>query len=166
MRRPILSSNWQRRALQLLTLAVALTSVACDNDVNLPTPTQPIRPFPPIGDRSLQISGSLTTIDGSCLAATILFDGQELAGGRSECLDPSGCAALDLSASTASVAGSHTVSFMVLEQSPKKVDYLADGTVLVTRNGLSLGGVVMKLGPKRSTLRQGDSVTFDVVFRD
>jgi len=160
------SSRSASRALQVVLWAAVLILAACDNDVNF-SPTAPDwPPVTPVGERSLQISGSLTAERGSCLEATILFDGVELAGARSVCPNPSGCATQTLSAVTQSSSGRHTISFQVLDQSAAAVEYLAQGEVLVTRNALGLGGVRIGLGPELATLRPGESVSFEVLFSD
>lgn len=155
------------RALPVLVWAVAaLTLIACDNDVTF-SPTAPrFPPIEPVGDRTLQIDGTLTAERGTCLRATVLFDGKELAGARAACPEAGGCAELALAARTISTSGRHTISFMVLDQSAAAVEYLARGNVLVTRDGVSLGGVNLDLGPQSATLRRGESVTFEVVFTD
>lgn len=154
------------RALQALVWAAALLLVACDNDVHF-SPTAPRWPNDSlVGDRSLQISGSLTAEGGSCLEATILYDGVELAGARARCHDPGGCAELELAATSRTRAGRHTISFRVLAQSAEVVEYLGRGELLVTREGLSLGGARIHLGPERATLRAGESLDFEVSFVD
>lgn len=166
MKRATFSRRSASRALQVVLCAAVLTLAACDNDVNF-SPTAPDwPPVTPVGERSLQISGSLTAEPGSCLEATILFDGVELAGARSVCPEPGGCATLTLTAVTSSSSGWHTISFQVLDQSAAAVEYLAQGEVLVTRDGLGLGGVRMGLGPELATLRPGESVSFEVLFSD
>lgn len=156
-----------RRALQILVWFAALTLTACDSSVNF-SPTAPRWPDinGPVAERSLLITGTLTSDVGGCLEATVLYDGFELPGARTVCADPNGCAELRLEATAFSETGHHTVSFQVLEQAAAEVEYLAQGQVLVTRDGLNLGGVRMGLGPERATLRRGDSITFDIEFRD
>lgn len=155
-----------RRALPMLVWAAALTLVACDNSVNF-SPTEPrYTDFPPVGERTLQVSGSLTAEAGSCLEATVLYDGVELPGARAICSDPRGCAELELAAVTRTGSGRHTISFQVLDQSAEVVEYSVRGEVLVTREGLALGGVKISLGPTSATLRPGEIVTFDVLFTD
>ena len=117
--------------------------------------------------RTLEIVGSLKADSGSCVEATILYDGEELMGARTACADGSGCTQLELSALARSASGRHTISFQVLRQSAEAVDYFADGTIRVSRVDLTLGTTVtVALKPIRATLRSGESVTFDVDFRD
>lgn len=98
--------------------------------------------------------------------ATILYDGRELAGARTTCPHPGGCAELELAVTTPTTAGHNTASLRMLRQSEDAMDYVAMGTVLVSREDLSLKGVVIDLSSTHATLRAGDSVTFDLHFRD
>jgi len=170
MKKVTFASGPARRALQVLIWAAALTVLACDNDVNF-NPTAP--PFPNLmawpdvttagAGRNLEIVGSLTAEQGSCLAATVLYDGEELAGARAVCSKASGCAKLELRADVRSTAGRHTISFQVLNQSAEHVDYVAEGRVLVFREGIALVTTI-SLEPTRATLRPGQSVRFEVEF--
>jgi hypothetical protein len=166
MKRATLSRRSVSRTLQVVLWATASLLAACDNDVNF-SPTAPAwPPVTPVGERSLQISGSLTAERGSCLEATVLFDGVELEGARTVCPDRGGCATLTFAAVTSSGAGRHTISFQVLDQTATTVEYLAQGEALITRDGLGLGGVRIGLGPELATLRPGESVSFEVLFTD
>ena len=169
MTRATFLSNPARSALLVLFLAAALNVVACDNDVNI-SPTAPTFPnftFPNVTTagpgRSLEIRGSLTAHQGSCLEATILYDGRELEGARAVCREGPGCAKLELTADVLSTGGHHTISFQVLSQSSEVVDYVAEGSVLVSREGLPFL-MTIDLEPTRATLRPGESVNFDVDF--
>lgn len=171
MKRTGLSSEKGRRALRALgaVAAAALTTLACDNSMTFKAPTfpdWPDGPFSPPGLRTVQIHGVLEVADGTCLEATVLYDGRELAGARARCPEPSGCAQLELGATVRSEAGHHTISFQVLDQSRERVDYIAAGSVLVSREGLSLGGAAMPLGPAHARLEAGGAVDFEVVFTD
>lgn len=170
MKRNMFSSKPTRRALLVLVCAAALSVVACDNDVTF-SPTAPTFPnLQNIGNvttagpgRSLEIRGSLTAKQGSCLEATILYDGRELEGARAVCREGPGCAKLELTADVLSTGGHHTISFQVLSQSSEVVDYVAEGSVLVSREGIPFL-MTIDLEPTRATLRPGESVTFDVDF--
>jgi hypothetical protein len=117
--------------------------------------------------RTLEIVGSLTTEQGACVEATILFDGEELPGARAVCVQGRGCTELELTGLAHSANGRHTISFQVLRQSQEAIDYLAHGTVRVTRENLVLwDGVRLSLRPTRATLRSGESVTFDLELWD
>ncbi len=85
---------------------------------------------------------------------------------HASCPDVSGCAQLELTAAAHSASGHHPISFQVLRQSTEAVDSLAQGTALVSREGLSLPGVTIPLGPKHARLRAGGVVTFEIEFRD
>jgi len=155
-----------RRALRALVGVAALTGLACDNSMNF-SPTAPDWsdwPTSAAGTRNLQISGTLEIEGGACLEATVLYDGRELRGARSRCPQSPGCARLELEASTPSETGRHTISFQVLRQSQEVLDYVAEGTVRVSREGVALGGVAMSLGPKPARLEAGEAVSFEVEF--
>jgi hypothetical protein len=148
-------------------VAVAgLSGLACNNrtDITGPDLGEWEWPVGVPGTRSLQISGVLEIQDGAVLEATVLYDGQELAGARSRCPERSGCAELELEASVLSATGHHTISFQVLRQSQEVIDYRAEGTVLVTREDVNLGGVPIRLGPRHARLEAGGTVTFDIQF--
>jgi hypothetical protein len=166
MKRAIRSNRSAGRALLAVLGMAALALGACDASVNI-SPTEPRLPsYTALGDRNLEITGSLRAGQGACLEATVLYDGRELPGARAVCPDPAGCARLELAARTPTSSGRHTISFRVLDQSAEAVEYLARGGVLVTREGLSLGGVRIGLGPRSAALRSGESVDFDVHFGD
>lgn len=170
MKRTTFLSSPVRRAFLVLVLAAALTVVACDNEVNF-NPTAPtfsdLTTFPNATStgtsRSLEILGSLTSEQGSCLEATILYDGEELAGARAVCPDGSECAKVELTAEAQSTSGHHTISFQVLGQSAEAMDYVAEGRVLVSREGIPMV-MTIDLEPTRATMRSGESVTFEVDF--
>lgn len=166
MRTTNISKHPGRRVLWALVSVAALAAVGCSGKVSF-SPTAPEWPIPnPAGLRSLHISGSLTAADGSCLAATVLYDGQEIAGARTQCAEPAPCARFELEALTTSESGHHTVSFQVLQQSQPAIDYMVQGSVLVTRDNISLPGVRMPLRPTRATLRTGEVVTYEIDFSD
>jgi hypothetical protein len=152
-------------ALGVLVCAVALTTIACDTNVDI-SHSKPKWIKPISGDRGLEISGTLVAENGSCREATILYDDKELAGARAVCPDPSGCVSLTLDAVTRSRSGNHTISFQVLHQSQEVVDYLVEGSVILSDVDLGMGGFSIPLGPTRASLRTGDEVTFDIEFRD
>lgn len=154
-----------RWALGLSILAAALTAAAC-GDVNI-SPTEPDFSFSSdgVGIRSLQIAGSLTAENGTCLEATVLYDGKELPGSNVLCPDAAGCTAMDLAAVTTSAAGRHTISFKVLNQPLEATVYVAKVTVRVSREGLPFVLPISR-GPVRATLRAGESVTFEFNFVD
>ena len=164
MQRATFFHNPARRALRVLVWAAAMTVVGCDNEMNF-TPTAPTFPdFTPVNvGRNLEISGRLTAERGGCLEATILYDGEELPGARTQCSQPGGCATLELTAATHSTPGSHTIAFKVLRQSSDVVGYVADGWVQVNRVGLvTTASLPLKI--KRTTLRPGESVSYDIEF--
>ena len=111
------------RKLHFLLLAILLAGsvlVACDNQMNI-SPTVPT--FTEFhlqrrrAIRTLRISGSLVAEQGSCLKATILFNGVEIQGARSRCEDAQGCVDLELAGDIGTPAGHHTITFQVLRQS-------------------------------------------------
>jgi hypothetical protein len=164
MQRATYFSTRARRALPVLVCAAALTVGACDNDINF-TPTAPTFPdITPVNvGRNLEISGRLAAERGGCLEATVLYDGEELPGARTQCLRPGGCATLELTAATHSSPGSHTVAFKVLRQSPDAVSYVSDGWVQVSRVGLGTTAS-LPLKTTRTTLRPGESVSYEIEF--
>ena len=154
------------RVLQVMVWMALLTLVACKGEVNF-SPTAPqFSNIANVGIRTLEISANLVAERGSCLEATILYDGRELPGARTICPKSAGCTELEIAAVTPSVSGHHTISIQLLRQSLEVDDYLVEGTVLVTRAGLTMGGATIGLGPERTSLRSGESVTFDIAFRD
>jgi len=159
-------SNRAQRGLILLACSLALVLAACDAEMNV-SPTEPWYPgFTALGERSLQITGSLQAENGSIVEATILYDGLELPGARARCRAQAGCSELGLSATALTAAGVHTISFEVREQSAELVEYRAQGNVRVNREGLLYGGVNLALGPERAALRRGERVTFTIEFSD
>ena len=149
----------------ILISAVALAAAGCSSDVTF-SPTTPVWTNSLSEIRTLTVAGSLTAENGACVEATVLFDGQELAGARTLCPDPKGCIRLEFEAIAYSPSGYHTISFQTLRQSKEIVRYVAEGTVLVSREGLSLGGATLNLGPSRARLRTGEAISFPVEFRD
>ena len=165
MNRPCESHRPAPRAALLPILAAVMVLAACDDDIEL---TAPPNPAPTQSwtssewSETYQISGSLSAVHGSCLEATILFDGQELPSARAVCDAPGGCDRLELSATAyPSTRGHHTIAFQVLRQSPSVVEYLAQGNVFVDLNHYDYD---VRLGPTRKTLGAGESVTFDANF--
>jgi hypothetical protein len=167
MKRATFSNRNARRVLGALFAVAALTTLACDNSMTFKAPTMsdwPEWPVPVPGNRNLEIQGVLEIQDGAVLEATVLYDGEELVGARSRCPERSGCAELELEASVLSATGNHTISFQVLRQSQEVIDYRVEGTVLVSREDVDLGGVPIRLGPRQARLEAGGAVTFDLRF--
>jgi hypothetical protein len=108
----------------------------------------------------LRISGTFTTQNGSCLEATILLDGRELLGARTSCPDPTGCNELVAEAWADVSRGRHTIALKVVDQAPAAVEYVVRGVALY--EGTGLPEVVGQLGPTETTLRRGQSQTFDI----
>ena len=155
------------RLLAMLILVLAL--VSCDNQVNV-SPTAPrfSDMNPTVGAlRTLSISGTLISEQGSCLKATILFNGEEIDGARSRCHKAQGCAELQLAGAVSTFAGHHTITFRVLQQSAETDEYLAAGSVAVSRVDVQLfGPVVLNLETTRASLQSGEGVTFDLALWD
>jgi hypothetical protein len=171
MKQVPISSRFKSWMVGALVLSTTLTVFACDNDVNI-NPVGPALPKWTLPNattarpgRSLEIRGSLTATQGSCIEAAVLYDGKEVAGGRTACREESGCAQLELNANVDSTNGHHTISFQVVSQSPETVEYIAEGEVLVTRDHIPFA-MTLDLDPIRVTLRPGESVTFEVDFMD
>ena len=149
-----------RRVLRLvMLLAATLALGACDHDIDITAPRIP-DPTPGPDNRTLEISVNLTALDGSCVEATLLWDGVELPGAHRSCAE--GCTRLDLTASTPRSEGVHTLEVQVLRQSPAAVDYMVAGDVVIA-GGPRLG-FSMPLGPTHQTLRVGESVSYQLEF--
>lgn len=157
--------------LSPLLAMVLLGSVqsACDNQLNI-SPTVPT--FTEITTnvgslRNLQISGNLESEQGSIVRATILFNGHEIQGARTRCDLPDGCADLDLQGVISSPTGRHTLTFKVLRQSEESSQYLASGSIEVTRTGIQLPDpAVIDLEPVRASLSAGEGITFEFELSD
>lgn len=153
----------------LAMMLPVLVLVACDNQLNI-SPTAPT--FTDITGtvgaiRNLHISGSLAAEQGSCLRATILFDGQEIDGARSRCQDSEGCAELELAGGIGAFAGRHTITFKVLRQSAETDEYLARGIVEISIADLQFTEpVTLDLAPKRGSLQAGEGLTFEIHLLD
>ena len=151
----------------LLLLGLALA--ACDNQVNI-GPTEPeFSAFTPTegGLRTLSITGTLVADQGSCVKATILFDGLEINGARSKCQSAQGCTELHLAGVVSAPAGHHTITFKVLRQSADIEDYLATGAVGISGLELDfLEPVSIELRPTRAALQAGEGVSFDLNLYD
>jgi len=145
-------------------LLFALAAAGCGGDATS-NPTAP-SPFEPLGTyRTVEITASLTTPEGSCTEATILYDGRELPDARSRCTEAKGCSQLDLGAVVRTDEGTHTIALQVLGQQPDGAEYVAQARVRVSRDGFP-GTVTLDLGPTRVFLRSGEAVSFDVLFRN
>jgi hypothetical protein len=153
----------------LALLLPGLVLVACDNSLNI-SPTVPT--FTEINTnigaiRTLDISGTLVAAQGSCIKATILFDGQEIEGARSRCQEIEGCSELELDGVIGAFAGHHTITFQVLRQSAESEEYRASGRAEVSRADLQLPGpAILDLVPKRGTLQAGQGLTFEIDLLD
>ena len=110
-------------------------------------------------DRTLEISVTLTALEGSCVEATLFYDGVELAEAHRTCAD--GCTRLELSAFTPRTAGDHTLEVRVLRQSREAVDYRVAGEALIIG---STPRFSIPLGPTQQTLRAGESVSYQLRF--
>jgi len=155
-----------RKFWRLPLLALALTAAACGDvkvDWTAPTPVFPNGGA--AGIRNLQITGSLTAEQGTCIEARVLFDGKEVPGSGIVCADASGCTRLDLAAVTTSESGRHTISFQVLRQPLDSTVYIAEVTIRLTREGLPFM-LPISPTPVRATLKAGESVTFELNFTD
>lgn len=149
----------------LAILLLALVAAGCSNEMNF-GPTAPQEPqFPRTGDAiwTLHIAGSLAATNSSLLRATVLFDGQELEGARSQCQEARGCAQLELGGVVSTSAGHHTITFQVLRQAEEVDSYLATGIVEVSRLDVQgLDPLIIQLQPTRATLQAGEGVTFEL----
>lgn len=153
----------------LVMLLPGLVLVACDNQLNI-TPTAPT--FTDFtanvgGIRTVSISGRLVAEQGSCIKATILFNGQEIDGARSRCNDAQGCAELELAGEIGTPPGHHTITFKVLRQSAEIEEYQATGRIEISGADLNLPEPVsINLQPKWAALQAGEGVTFKIALLD
>lgn len=152
-----------RSTLRVLIGLVGLSAVACESSMNFTAPTAPTRFSPNPGGRTLQISGTLEVRDGECFEATLLYDGVEIPGARVSC-PGSACGRVQLQGSIVSEIGRHSISFKVIRQSAEILDYVVQGSALVTRAGVNLNGAALPLGPAQAQLAAGGAVSFDVSF--
>lgn len=159
------SSNFQLIAMLILVMAL----VSCNNEVTV-GPTEPhFGDFSPtVGAlRTLNISGTLAAEQGSCLKATILFNGQEIHGARTKCHDNQGCVELHLAGVISAPVGNHTITFKVLRQSADIEEYVAAGSVEVSRFDLQLPSpAVVDLEDTQASLAPGEGITFDLALWD
>jgi hypothetical protein len=106
--------------------------------------------------QSAQIVGSLTAGFGTCLEATILYDGRELEGARVFCDGSPGCSRVELQATIGLPAyGHHTIEFLVVRQSAAVVDYRVEGE-------FRSSGETLPLGPSEEQLAAGETVSYRV----
>lgn len=146
-------------------LFLTLAAAGC-GDVNFNPAAPSATRFEPLGVlRTVEIDATLVTRQGGCLEATILYDGRELPDARRRCEDAEGCTRLELAAVARTAQGQHTIALQVLGQHPESVEYVAEARVRASRDG-SPGTVRLALGPARVALRSGETVTFDVEFRN
>lgn len=151
----------RRPAAVLVILVATLALGACDHDIEITAPEFPGPTSTPVtsADRTLEISVTLTALEGSCVEATLFYDGVELAEAHRTCAE--GCARLELSALTPRTAGEHTLEVRVLRQSRDAVDYRVAGEALIIGSTPRLS---IPLGPTQETLRAGESVSYPLRF--
>lgn len=167
MKHQLTNHSSHLRLMAMLILGLAL--VSCDNQVNVgPTAPRFSDMSPTVGALStLNISGTLISEQGSCLKATILFNGEELDGARSRCHKAKGCAALELAGAVSTPAGHHTITFKVLQQSAETDEYLAAGSVAISRVDVQfLEPVVLNLETTRASLQSGEGITYEIALLD
>jgi hypothetical protein len=137
-------------------LASALASFGCDNNINV---TEPHLPGAEVGSEAIVVVGTMSSQQGTCNEATLLFDREELEGARTECAEPSGCTQLELESDFfVTRAGTHTVAFKVLSQSDSFQEYTIEGEVMAPLNPYNR----IQLGPVTTTLSPGDKYTFRI----
>ena len=154
-----------RRSSAILLLVAVTTLAACDNEVVV-SPSVTGIDFGPSSVVGVAIVANLTTDDPVCQEATLFYDGQELAGARTECVESSdGCAHLQIEANAPPYAGPHTIGIEVLRQKRDVVRYHLNGEVLVQRSGIP-PILVLPLEPKQRQLQVNDRVTYEVDIPD
>ncbi len=136
----------------VLVLAASLALVACDNDVNFTGPD------PPVVD-AVWVSATLNSEEGGCTGARLLYDGKHIGVNYDACgADGRSCGELTVTGFTDETAGRHTIEVLVLGQTSAEVTYQVAAEVR-DRPG---GPAQFRLGPVSRTLREGESVTFEV----
>ncbi len=143
----------------ILVLAASLALVACDNDMNITGPQLP--EFPPANayGNSVWVTASLTPESGGCTEARLFYDGQQIGVKHDVCgLADKGCGELEVQGFKEETPGRHTIEVQVIHQTAEEVRYRVAAEVTDSPGG----PVRYRLGPVRRTLREGDSVTFEI----
>ncbi len=139
----------------LLILAASLALVACDNDMNITGPQVP--EFLPAN--SVSVTATLTGEGGGCTEARLFYDGRQIGVKYDVCgLDGRSCGKLEVKGFAAAGAGRHTIEVKVMRQTSDEVTYRVTAEV----SGTPGRPTHHRLGPVSRTLREGDSVTFEV----
>ena len=158
MKRAQIRRSIDSRLWVIVLLATALAAIGCGDNINVIEPPMPIE-IPEA--RAVQVVGILDAETGGCTEATILYDGQEISGARTECATSSGCTSLEMESDyLRSMPGLHKVAFQVIHQSQPQVRYTVRGEVSVLLDP----DVRIQLGPREVTLSAGESVTFNIVM--
>lgn len=158
--------NSVSRCASLALLVIAATPfTACDNDL-IVSPTVTGIDLGPGSIVGVTILANLRTENRVCQEATLFYDGQELEGARTLCLDSAdGCAALQLEASAPIETGSHAIGIEILRQRSALSTYEIDGEVLIGRSGIP-PVMVLTLEPRVRELQIGERVTYEVHIPD
>ena len=129
------------------------------------TPTGPTNTPTTGSSLIIAFSGSLGSLDGAPLEATILFDGREVPGARTTCAFASGCSGLVLvPQSTLGVtSGQHTVSFQVVRQGAQgRAAYFAFGGIVVSRGGPPIQSIT--LVERNASIGAGESISYQITI--
>ena len=143
----------------LLVLAASLALVACDNDMNITGPRLPDLPPANAFADSVWVTATLTAENGGCSEARLYYDGQQIGVKYDLCgLGDKSCGELKVQGFKEERAGQHTIEVRVIRQTSEEVTYRVAAEVSGTPNGPAQ----IRLGPVTRTLREGDSVTFEI----
>lgn len=143
----------------LLVLAASLALVACDNDTNITGPQLPELPLGNAFADSVWVTATLTAEGGGCTEARLFYDGQQIGVKYDVCgLAGKGCGEMKVQGFKEERAGRHTIEVRVIRQTSEEVTYRVAAEV----SGTAGGPAQIRLGPVSRTLREGDSVTFEI----
>ena len=136
----------------VFVLLASLALVGCDNDMNITGPELPEWD-------SVWVSATLTAHEGGATEARLYYDGQQIGVKYDVCgLAARGCGDLKVQGFKEESPGLHTIEVRVMKQTAAEVTY----RVAVEVRDSPGGPVKIRPAPVTRTLREGDSVTFEV----
>ena len=129
-----------------------LALVACDNDVDITGPEPP-------EFEAVWVTATLSAWRGGSTEARLLYDGKHIGFNHDVC-DPEGrsCGELKVTGYTEKSSGRHTIEVQVMDQPSTEVTWQVAAEVRYQSGGQA----EIRLGPVSRTLREGDSVTFEI----
>ena len=135
----------------VLVLMASLALVACDSDVDITTPDWPEW-------QTVWVTATLNSSTEGPTEARLLYDGRHIGANHDVCAGGGSCGALEVTGYTNRDSGRHTIEVQVMQQSSAEVTWQVAAEVRYRAGG----PVQARLGPVSRTLREGDSVTFEV----